>query len=219
LGSDRRKMPCLKVSLESDAPIGMHIRAQQRIVRGCLYCVGVACRLLGCTLRSRCRGKCQCRANYAALTCFRDSISERRVRSVPCTTSPFPFTSPAIKDHGGKLHGKALFTLCSQKHVKKDRLRTTSLHKRTLDNSSLRHHLQSSILYLRRLSCCLSAYRLSIICAVSTVNTCDISTSRPQPLVPGRAVLRIKDSAQSSRAARSSLDDAPQTEGADGGRC
>jgi hypothetical protein len=127
-------MPCLKVSLESDAPIGMHIRAQQRIVRGCLYCVGVACRLLGCTLRSRCRGKCQCRANYAALTCFRDSISERRVRSVPCTTSPFPFTSPALKDHGGKLHespGKALFPLCNQKHVKKERLPTTSLHKRT----------------------------------------------------------------------------------------
>jgi hypothetical protein len=27
LGSDRRKMPCLKVSFESDAPIGMHVTA------------------------------------------------------------------------------------------------------------------------------------------------------------------------------------------------
>jgi hypothetical protein len=27
-------MPCLKVSLESDAPIGMHVKTQVRIVRG-----------------------------------------------------------------------------------------------------------------------------------------------------------------------------------------
>jgi hypothetical protein len=27
-------MPCLKVSLESDAPIGMHVKGYVRIVRG-----------------------------------------------------------------------------------------------------------------------------------------------------------------------------------------
>jgi hypothetical protein len=45
-------MPCLKVSLESDAPIGMHVTAHVRIVRG--VGVFVCCQWLGWRLRRRC---------------------------------------------------------------------------------------------------------------------------------------------------------------------
>jgi hypothetical protein len=40
-------MPCLKVSLESDAPIGMHVKTQVRIVRSVRVLYAIMYRLAG----------------------------------------------------------------------------------------------------------------------------------------------------------------------------